>query len=298
MNWLVLVVLYALVGNVLGPILIKTAATGLGRVERFALQYFFAAALMLAVLFATGFTLSRSLLFAVCIGFANGFGTYCQWRAVDLSLSKTALFSWGSGLIAVVLGYVLLNERTVVTPVMASGLLLVFLSVVLLAIREHRAHKKNAVETGGASVYLWITGYSLIWGVVEFLTRVFAVNGVGTATFLGGWYFGSFLVGLVLLVGVWGRSGRVPLSFSVRGTLLSAALALMIVANLGLGYWVYHYLPLAVAQPLFLILGAVAPALVGLFYFKEGKRFDRQEWLLYGLGAVGAILVVIGFVSV
>lgn len=295
MNWILPVVLRTLVGNVLAPILIKMASAKLGRVERFALQYFFASVLLLVILFAVGFAPSQTLLLAVGIGFANGFGAYCQWRAIDLSLSKTMLFSWGSGLIAVLLGYVLLDEHVSINPMMASGLALSFISAVLLAIREHRVHEKSEMKNGGASVYFWIAGYTIIWGVVGFLTRVFAVNGVGTAIFLGGWYFGSFLAGLVLLAGMLKRKERMFTFLTFRDCVLSAALALVIVANLGLEYGVYHYTPLTVAQPLFLVLGAVIPALIGLFYFKEAKRLDQWEWSFYGLGAFGAGLIIIGF---
>jgi len=297
MNWISLVVLRTLVGNVLGPVLTKVASVKLGRVERFALQYFFASAFTLGVLYMVGFTLSRTFLLAIGIGFANGFGAYCEWRAVDLSLSKTALFSWGSGLIAALLGYALLDERVAINPMMASGIALAFFSTMLLAIHEHHVRKKNEMGTSGASVYLWIAGYTVIWGVVIFLERVFAMGGVGTMTFLGGWYFGSFLVGLILLAGVWKRTERMFASFTLRNIALSASLAFVIVASLGLEYWMYRYTPLIVAQPLFLILGAVAPALIGLFYFKEARKFDRWEWIFYGLGALGACLIVVGFMG-
>jgi drug/metabolite transporter (DMT)-like permease len=252
---------------------------------------------MFVILLIFGFSFNRTLLLAVGIGFANGFGTYCQWRAIDLSLSKSSLFSWGSAFIAVVLGYLLLNERAAINLMMASGLMLSFISAALLAIREYRAQKKDEGDEG-VSVYLWIAGYTVIWGVIGFLMRVFAIDGVGTATFLGGWYFGSFLVGLVLLAPLWGRRERTFSSFTLRDGLLSTALAVVIVVNLGREYWVYHYLPIIVAQPLFLILGTVSPALIGLFYFKEGRRFSWQEWTLYSLGALGAVLVIAGFVGV
>ena len=57
----------------------------------------------------------------------------------------------------------------------------------------------------------------------------------------------------------------------------------------------YQLAPQTVVQPLFLVGEMVAPALLGLYVFAERNALDRWEYLYFGLGLTGGLVVVLSF---
>src|SRR5574337_389860 len=120
--WQVPVLLFILLGHVISPVLIKHK-TGLpSRTRRFSLQFFFCALFSLIVALVAGtFTFDRWVLIIGGLGVANSLASYAQWRAIDISLSKNALFTPADDLIGITLGYVFLHEGRFLTPTRGVG---------------------------------------------------------------------------------------------------------------------------------------------------------------------------------
>jgi len=174
MSGLFLVGLRVVVGFVLVPVFIKIAVTGEGRVKRFTLQ--FTAALLFALLFSIwsgGLSLDRWVMVSFLIGALSAFGAYCQWRSMDLSMSRYGLFTWLDDIIAIGLGYVFLFEDKFLNLVMVVGIVIAFISIILFIIRDAR-RKKTGEEHIQPSFYLWSLGYCCAFGIVIFLIRVLA----------------------------------------------------------------------------------------------------------------------------
>lgn len=296
MYFLIPIALRILVGNVGTAWLIKKASGKEGRERRFLLQYLVAGLLAGAIVYAAfgGWSFNATFWLIAGIGFANGLAAYCQWRAVDISLSKTSLFTWMDDVIVVNLALWQLGEFSIVNRTMAAGIVLSLAALVLFAVHD-AVKKKGSSEKRRLTLYLWIGAYSIVWGLAPVVMRHFALEGLPLASFLQPWYWGAFAAAAVLFV-VTRRASRGVSSGSLpRDTLVALGLGAGILGSLALAYWALQLAPLVVVQPIFLISEMVFPALIGLFGFSEGKTFTRFEWLCFGLGVVGVCLVAYGF---
>ncbi len=196
-------------------------------------------------------------------------------------------------LIAMALAYYFLNEGQLLNPPMTAGILLSFAAVALLSHSDYR--RKDTTPEGGhpLALYGWIAGYSVIWGVAIFCTRLMALENIGASTFIAGWYSGALLAALVILQ----LKPGARTAITARDAILSVGLGCVILTALGLNYWALAVAPLLIVQPLFLVSEMVLPALIGLFGFGEKKDYGSAEWCYLGAGALGATLVITGFVA-
>ncbi len=290
--WLIPVALRIAVAHIVAPWMIKVAATGIGREERFMLQFLSASLLALLGALMFGLSLSLAFLVIVAVGFINGFGAYCQWRAIELSLSKTSLFTWGDDLIAMLLAWYFLNEVQFLTTPTMVGVGLSFAAVVLFSYSDYRHKSEKEKGRHPLALYGWIAGYSVIWGVAVFCARYMALENVSPSTFIAGWYSGSLLAAIIILQ--WKRRSQRS-KITLRDLVLSVGLGLVILSALGLNYWAFMVAPLFVVQPLFLVSEMVLPALIGLFGFGEKKEYGLAEWVYLCIGVVGTLFVIIGF---
>ena len=145
-------------------------------------------------------------------------------------------------------------------------------------------------------LWVWIAGYSAVWGISLFSLRYFAVNGVSITSFLPPWYGGAALAGILLYAALEDKGTRSSLKgMSGKDIVLSLALGACILAALWLAYAAFQIAPLVVAQPIFLVAEMIFPALIGLIGFSEGKTYDRFGWACFGLGAVGVCLIALGY---
>lgn len=292
--WLIPVLLRIIVGHTIAPWMIKKAATGIGREERFLLQFTSAAVISAGGALLFGLSLNVNLLIIIGVGFINGFGAYCQWRAVELSLSKTSLFTWGDDLICMALAYYFLGEGRLLNLPLGIGIVLSFTAVTLFSYSDY-CRKTKGTDAGihPLALYGWIAGYSVIWGVAIFCTRLMALKQIGPNTFIAGWYAGALLAAGIILRLKWRRERS---AITGRDIVLSIGLGAVILTALGLNYWAFTVAPLLVVQPIFLVSEMVLPALVGLFGFGEKKEYGRAEWCYFGIGLAGSFFVIISFV--
>jgi hypothetical protein len=236
--------------------------------------------LVFSLIFAaiSGIRYQPLMLMALTIGFLNGFAAYAQWRAIDISLSKTSLFTQADDIIGMLLGYLLLHETVFLTPRLCFGVLLCVIAGILIATYERNLQ-----------LIKYVGIYSVIWGVASFLFRYFTLNNLPTSEFLISWYIGAsvstLLIATVLL------RGNIPASLSKKEISRVGLVALPVWAALVLAYISAQKSPITVYQPIFLASEAIFPSLVGLYYFHENKVLSLREKIAFVIGIAGVVII-------
>ncbi|MBI4138606.1 hypothetical protein HY479_00455 [Candidatus Uhrbacteria bacterium] len=294
MPWQIPVVLRIITAHVAHPIIQKKLAGLPSRTRR--LRAMFLMCLVLSAGYAavspSPFVLDRWFILICAIGVANSFAAYASWRAVDMSLSKTALFTFMDDVIPITLGIVLLGENKIITPALGLGVVLCVGAVIVNTVMDSREKPAEEGKTGWR-IFLWIGIYSVIWGVAHFLFRVFALNGVSLPTFLVGWYGGAFL-GSFAVLHLMGEKEAGP-TLTRRGIAGVAILTTTAFSSLALAYWANQNAPLAVTQPIFQVSEMILPTLIGLLYFKEAKHLDGKRKLLFAVAFIGSLVVALNY---
>jgi hypothetical protein len=293
--WLLPVLGKILFAYGLFPIILKANVGLPSRTKRFALQFLFC--MILAVITAniiSPLTINRATAVIFVLGLMNGIAAYAQWKAIDISLSKNALFTFWDDIIAMGLSYFILNEGKCLTSETYAGITLSLGSVILFSLHSYRRNKQDKQATP-PRFFLYVGFYSLVWGIATFLMRYFGVAGVSAASFLVPWYLGAFIASLVLLSLTASSQNRttVKVVLSVRDISWMFALALCVFISLALGYTAYQLAPQNIVQPFFLVGEMILPALIGLFIFSERRGFDKTEKFSFALGALGGIIIAI-----
>jgi len=217
--------------------------------------------------------------------------------AIDISLSKTSLFTWIDDVIVVNLALWGLGEFGIVDRTMGVGIALSLAALVFFAIHD-ALRKKTSSRKVGLALYVWIAAYSLVWGLAPVFMRHFAVEGLPLISFLQPWYWGAFGAACVIFALRRRKHASSAQSLPLaRDALLAGGAGVGIVASLALAYWALQLAPLVVVQPIFLVSEMIFPALIGLFGFSEGKTFTRFEWLYFGVGVFGVCLIAIGYAT-
>ena len=293
MPWQVPVVLRIIMGHIVGQYLLKRISGLPSRTRRFVLQFFFAAIFGMVLAFATGTPLADARLFPIVVlGAINSFGAYCQWRALAISQSRTALFTWGDDVIAIALAYTLLNEVQFLTLSLVAGTLVclgatVAFPFVLSMVKSQGARRAHLALVG------WVACYSVTYGVTAFAMRAFSLQGVTLPAFVASWYSGAFLGALVVKAFAGAEEAGAPLTW--RGITGTAVVALSIWLSLVLAYWQRQLAPIAVVQPIQQVSEMILPAFVGLYIFKEKREMSRGQWIVFAVALAGGLTIALSF---
>ncbi len=294
--WLVPVVGRILVANGIFPAVLKRNVGLHSRTKRFFLQYLFCSILAVAVAIAVGsLTVNPVTAGIVALGFFNGLAAYAQWKAIDISLSRTSLFTFWDDLIAMALSYVILHEGRVLTLGGYAGIVLSFGAVILFAVHTYQKKASGSTARINPRFFLYVAFYSVIWGVATFLMKYFGYTGVPTGTFMAAWYVGAFIAAIVLLFTYRDQTPASGERLAARDAAWMLVLAACIMAALALGYWSYRMAPQNVVQPLFLVGEMIVPTLIGLYVFSERKGLVMKEKIYFALAIVGGLLVAFSF---
>ena len=274
-------------------------------VNRFTLHYFFAAVFGLTTaLWLDQLGLDKTTMLIMGIGAANGYAAYCQWKADQISVSLGAVYRFTDDIIAMPLGYIVLNEIEHLSVSMVLGLTLCSTAVIALPIIKH-----SRQGAGGkiipAKFYGYVLVQTVIWGLAKFLMKYFAINNVPIGSWVFGWYGGAFLMTLAIFCvnRIKRRSPEkgnemnketepVPL---IQTIWMTAAAGAIIFAGVFLGYWALQLAPLTVVNPIFFAASIVGPVLVGLLLFQEGEQYRVSEKILVLQATFGAIFFALSF---
>ena len=135
MPWYVPVVVRILVTYVALPILVKPFAEHPARAPILALQFLGAVGVALPVALILGQGTLHGP--TAVVGFFTGLAAYAYWRAIDLSLSRTALFAFWDDLIAMGLSYGLLHEGQFLNAWMLTGIGMSVSAVILFTVHSY-----------------------------------------------------------------------------------------------------------------------------------------------------------------
>lgn len=297
MTWHVPVALSLLFSYTISSYLLKKNANLPSRTRRLAWQFFFCAIFACGAALVTGSPLpftSVHLFVIGTIGCVNAFGAYCQWRAMAISLSKTALFTYWDDLIAMGLGYAFLAETKFLTPSLGLGIVIATVAVVALPhVRRSKTEQDELARQQWRELISWVARYSVIWGAVPLAMRYFGLRSVAVPSFLAAWYSGAFIgaLGIRLL----SSAEEAGAKLTWRDLCLVLALSCAIGLALSLKYWAYGLAPITVLQPIYQVGEMVMPTIVGLVIFKEAEQLSRVEKLLFVLGIEGGFVIALSF---
>ena len=293
MPWQIPVFIRVFVASILAPIFIKRVAGAPSRSRSLVLQYALAAGIAAIWALSVGVNFRYSGFYIVFVlGIFGAASCYCEWRAIDISLTKTSLFAQADDILALILGYLILHEGRLVNGTLKVGVLLAVLAVFLFIYGKIRQASGEG-SSPARSLALWITGFSLIAGATIFSMRYFALAGMAISTFLFAKYAGSF-IGAVLLFYITGPKER-GLGMTPAQRFLVFILALIILSAMTLAYWSFTLVPITVAQPIYQVSEIIFPFMIGLWFFKEGKRLNAFQKSAMILGIISTTMIALAY---
>ncbi|QQG46231.1 MAG: hypothetical protein HYY55_00065 [Candidatus Niyogibacteria bacterium] len=316
--WLVPVIIRILIGNIFYPWFGKAKLIHTDKISfnnRFTLHYFFAAAFgSVAALFLGQLVFDKTLLFITSIGAANGYAAYCQWKADQHSLSFVSITLFMDDVIAITLGYIVLNESKYLNFGMGAGLFLCVVTIIGLGFSNYRKQKIGE-EHVAPKLFIYVAVYTVIWGFATFSMRYFALSDISVGKFVFGWYGGAFLMALAIFCITKIKSifpkkdnenkdnekkndemNRELSPLPIRTTLWMTAVAGgSIFSSIFLSYWALQLAPLTVVKPIFFVSQMLGRMILGLFMFDEYKQYRGIEKILVLLAVIGAITIALSF---
>jgi multidrug transporter EmrE-like cation transporter len=298
--WYITLALRTVVGNVLHPWFLKrkvVANTLKGKSDRdkFLLQYLFACPLaMLIAWILDDWYFNVSVLLIVILGIGNGIGAYCQWRAIEINLSKMSVLGVWNDIVALTLAFAILGESEFLNGKMVWGLAFVILALGILKSQDLK--KQGEERAASILLYRYVFGYTTIWGTAEFCKRYFALEGIEPATFLFGYYSGSLIsaLGIYFLVGNTPLKERVvllPKIFSAKNVWIICILVSLTASNIWLLYVLYQMAPVVIVKPVLVAIGLTVPTVMGLYIFREIKDLNLAQRLALPIAIIGGLLV-------
>lgn len=299
MSWQWALLLRIIIGDIATPIILKKLAVLSEITKRFFGMYLWIILLAFPCYMLLGDlkVINLSFLLIVLVGFFQSFGTYCYWRAVEIHLTKSSIYTIFDDLIAMAIGYIFLNEiQYLNNPALITGIMLsVGSSVMFVFIREKSSAGENQnFISKSALVFLgWTTGYNIFWGVGKSSLRIFALQDVSILNFVFAWYVGSFIGALALYCFVERRPP--PIFKGTSGFLKIFPLAIVIILSLFLQYIASSMAPLTVVVPILQFAQMIFSCLIGLIIFKEGKKMTLFEKIALLIGLAGSMIITFSF---
>ncbi len=292
MPWQAVVICGVFFVYCVAPIVLKRMVGLPSRTRRLTFQFLFCFILsaILLLVTRTPLTLGHTMLLVAGLGIANSFGAYAQWRAMDISLSGTSLFTQADDLIAISLGFIILGEGSLVKPVLLLGVALCLGGALVFTVMHNRDKTQGGYPL---KIFGWIAIYSVIWGVVGFAQRYFALKGLTVFQFIFAWYGGS-TIGSLLVAKLMGKAeaGK-PLDLKAYGSV--AILSSVVILSMMLAYWAKIKAPIAVVQPIYQVGEMILPTIIGLWWFKEGKQLDLKGKLIFAAGIAGTLIIALSY---
>lgn len=290
------VLLRVVVAYVFTQYVLKKVVGGNRRTERFLWQFIFTFIIAgVLTLMSGGSIIDQAFWNVVLIGFIAGGGTFFSWKAVHISQSRNALFTFWDDIIAMTLSFVVLHEGQFITAPIGIGMALSFAALFgFIWYGRRQKNVRGELKPVPLVFYGYVAVYSVVWGLAIFGQRYWAFHEMPVPTFLLGWYTGTLIAAALVFLfykdGAEDQKSTAPLGLKdISATFL---LAVLILGSLGLAS-VSYQLPQTVVQPIYFVAEMIIPSLMGLFIFHERKQFARPEWFFFGLGAVGAFVVVL-----
>ena len=179
-DWRVLLLFRVLAFDVGLAILLKIVSGKDQRQVRLVTQYVWSVIIVsLSSLYFGLPAVTTSSLLLLVLGALNGLAAYCTWRAMALSQSKNAALSQSSGILALPIAWVLLDEHhLLVQRLVLGGVLLGTVSWALFLAAERRQGMMAPIGQRAKTSRLlpWVAVYSLIWAVTAVAMRAYSLR--------------------------------------------------------------------------------------------------------------------------
>jgi drug/metabolite transporter (DMT)-like permease len=229
-----------------------------------------------------------SCLCIVAIGAGGAFALFAMWKVMAVSIGVSSLCGPLPALVAIVLGFIFLDESRHIRSyaMLVAGLIFCVLAALMLGRKgKQNGHKKSAI----IRLLPWVLLVGVIRGGVGFALRFYRDVPTTSYVFLG--YFGALLAAVLIFVFCGKQIRGNPLDIDQKKLLL--ALAGLYVLNLWINKWLHAVAPLSLVQPILLVSGTVLPLLIGYFCYGDRGLLGRRALLAICLGVVGMLFVVI-----
>lgn len=240
---------------------------------------------------ATAF--SATLIIMWFVGAANGIACFYNWKAQDLSMGKTSVFTIWDDVIAMTLSYVVLSEGRYLNSWSGSGILLSIVALLLFGQHAYRA-KLRGEEKVPVECFYYVGVYSVLWGVALFTSRYYSDAHIPFSAFGLAWYGGSVIAAAGLLVWMHEEDPKQRGALSLHDIGVTIFYSLLILLCLVVGYWSYRH-PQTVVQPIYFVAEALVPTAIGFWFFGEKKQFDPAEYFYLALAIVAVLLIFVGY---
>lgn len=295
-EWVTPVVLYVLLAFGLVRWMGKKYIVGTKRIWRLFVQFLTCFVVLLALAIWQGqVELAFSNLTVVwAMGIGSGLACFYNWKAQDLSLGKTSVFTIWDDILGMCLSYVVLSEGRYLNTVSATGIVLSGIALVLFAV--HAFRRRGDTNVLPLAFFGYIAIYSVIWGVGLFGQRYFKVDEVPFAAFGLAWYGGTVITSLGLLLFMHEKDPKQRGMLTLRETVITIVYGLLIALCLGVAFWSYQS-PQTIVQPIYFVSEAIIPTIIAFLFFNERVQYGKIEYLYLGL-AVGAVaLIFVGYME-
>src|SRR3989344_1130631 len=191
-DWRLPVVLYIVLAFGLVRWIGKKYIVGNKRTKRLFLQFFvcFVTALVLAVAQGQVELAFSAAAIIWLVGLINCVACFYSWKAQDISLGRSSVFTIWDDIIAMALSFVLLNEGKHINVWSGTGVAFSTIALSLFAIHAYHAKKKGGSDLPLKCI-LYIGIYSVLCGIRLFAQRYFSAETVPFAPFALAWDGGS-----------------------------------------------------------------------------------------------------------
>jgi uncharacterized membrane protein len=294
MPWQIAVLFRALIAYAIQPTFMKKAADLPSPTRRLAWMFAWAFGYALVGMAVMREVPQFSHAWVAVLGVLNSVALYCHWKAMKISLSKSAIFAQADDIVAIGCAMLFLGETRFITWQVGLGILLCLAAVWFFAVRNDRKGLEgDKVDRTNLLMIGWILAYSVLWGFDIFVSRIAGIEGVSLPEYTF-WRYGSSLIGALLILLVRGKEeAGAPLTR--KGVLGTAGLGLFAWSSILFEYYVLQQAPIAVAQPIFQVSELLFPPLAGWIIFKERKTFRGAEWVGFGLGLMGSLVIALSY---
>jgi len=294
MPWQISALLRALVAYGVQPTVTKKVVDLPSPTRRLVWMFGLCFAFSAVALAVTRQTIHLAHAWVAILGALNCVALYWHWNAVRISLSKSAIFAQMDDVVAFCCAAIFLGEVRFITLMIGVGIVLCLIGVYLFAFVKDRAGVEGErINKQNRKMILFVLGYSVLWGLDLFVSRIAGVNDVSVPEYTF-WRYGSSWIGALILMRVRGTA-EAGSPLTKKGVLGVGVLAAITWVAMLLEYSILRRVPLTVVQPIFQISELLFPPLAGWLLFKEHKTFRMPEWVGFAFAIAGGLVIAFSY---
>jgi len=274
--------------------LIKLFADNLEKAKALFAQYLFCAFFIFLFWLFFDRTLPPLKVFLIISGglaLINYLSSYFLWSAYKIKMGRTALYLPWSGLIAIALYFIFLNEYQGLGILALVGVFL-YLAATGLFYLGQRKKEKNNIKTKSTKNNFWpwfflVLAMVILGGLIVFFIKILSFN-ITRTHFLLSWYFGNFIFSSLALT--FTKEKIKPIKKKLF--YLMPLLSLGIVLNMACFYWAFQLNTGTLVVAFNTLNSVIIPLLVGWLFFNEKKGLNKLELSGFISGTIAAVLII------